>query len=373
MIKNFNYLQILEPIKKKLENKFTSVLNSGNLILGPNVKKFEKDFSKYLGVKYGLGVGNCTDAIFIALKAFDIGPGDEVITVSNTAIPTITAIVNTGASPVFVDVDKNYLMDVNHIEKKINKKTKAILPVHLYGNVCDMKKILSISKKYNLKVVEDSAQATGSSYNGKKAGSIGDIGCHSFYPTKILGGFGDGGFISTNNKNLYIKMKKIRFMGIDSNQNYKYYLNYYNASIHGTNSRLDEIHASLLSVKLKKLSLYIKTRQKNAKLYDYYLKGLDLILPEKNSNTVLYEYVVRHKKRNLILDYLKNQNIFLKITYPIPIHKMKPYKKYLHKNLDLRNTEKFAKEIFSLPVYPGIKLIEIKKICKNLRDVLIKQ
>lgn len=373
MIKNFNYLQILKPIKKKLEEKFTSVLNSGNLILGPNVKKFEKDFSKYLGAKYGLGVGNCTDAIFIALKAFDIGPGDEVITVSNTAIPTITAIVNTGASPVFVDVDKNYLININQIEKKINKKTRAILPVHLYGEVCNMKEILRLSKKYNLKVVEDSAQATGSSYNGKKAGSIGDIGCHSFYPTKILGGFGDGGFISTNNKKLYIKMKKIRFMGIDSNQNPKNYLNYYNANIHGTNSRLDEIQATLLNIKLRKLSLYIKARQKNAKLYDYYLKGLNLILPEKKSNTVLYEYVVRHKKRNLILDYLKNKNIFLKITYPIPIHKMKPYKKYLHKNSNLINTEKFAKEIFSLPVYPGIKITEIKKICKNLRDVLIKQ
>ena len=373
MIKNFDYLRELKLIRSKIEKKFKTVLNSGNLILGSEVEEFENNFSKFLGVKYGIGVGNCTDALFIALKALDIGYGDEVITVSNTAIPTITAIVNSGARPRFVDVGEDYLMDCSKIVKLINKKTKAILPVHLYGNTCDMKKIITIAKKYNLKIIEDCAQSTGSIYKNKKTGTFGDIGCFSFYPTKILGGFGDGGFISTKNKYLYEKMKRIRYMGIEVKKNLR--SNLYKAVEHGTNSRLDELQAGLLNIRLRKLDYYIKIRLKNARLYSHYLKNTDLILPNiyTNNQNVYYEYVVKHKNRKKILDFLSKKKIFLKVTYPIPIHKMKPYKKWFDPSKDkLKITEKNSNQIFSLPVYPGIKKNEIKKICKNLKIILRK-
>lgn len=277
MIKNFDYLDDLKSIKRQINKSFNSVLNSGNLILGPQVEKFEKNFSEFLGVKYGLGVGNCTDAIYISLKALNIGINDEVITVANTAIPTITAIVNSGATPRFVDVGDDYLIDPSKIIKQINKKTKAILPVHLYGNLCDMKTICEIAKKYNLKIIEDCAQSTGSMSKNKKSGSFGDLGCFSFYPTKILGGFGDGGFISTNNKKLYEKLKRIRFMGIQVQAK----KNLYAATEQGTNSRLDELQAGLLNVKLKKIKKYIRIRQSNAKKYYNFLKDTDLVLPKK--------------------------------------------------------------------------------------------
>ena len=365
IIKNFSYIDDLKKNYSSILSSIKKVLHSETLILGPEVMKFEKNFSKFLGTKYGIGVGNCTDAIYIALKALNIKKGDEVITVANTAIPTITAIVNTGATPRFVDVCENYLIDTKKIISAINKKTRVIIPVHLYGKTCEMKEIIKISKKYNLKIVEDCAQSTGSSYNGKKSGSFGDVGCFSFYPTKVLGAYGDGGFITTNNFKLYKKMKRIRFMGIEQKEKAKYF-----ASEHGTNSRLDEIQASILNFKLKKINQYISDRIKNANKYYNILKGAKLILPnkEKNKKDVYYEFVVRVKKRSKVLNNLKKKKIDLKITYQYPIYKMKPYKKFLTKKLI--NTEIYSKEIFSLPVYPGIKNSEIKKICKNLIETI---
>jgi len=193
IIKNFSYIDDLKKNYSSILNSIKKVLLSENLILGPEVTKFEKNFSKFLGTKYGIGVGNCTDAIYIALKALNIKKGDEVITVANTAIPTITAIINAGATPKFVDVCEDYLIDTKKIISSINKKTRAIIPVHLYGKTCNMIEIIKIAKKYNLKIVEDCAQSTGSSYNGKKSGSFGDAGCFSFYPTKVLAVYGDGG------------------------------------------------------------------------------------------------------------------------------------------------------------------------------------
>ncbi len=214
-IKNFSYIEDLKKNYSSILNSINKVLYSGSLILGPEVEKFEKNFSNFIGTRYGIGVGNCTDAIYIALKALNIKKGDEVITVANTAIPTITAIINSGAHPKFVDVNKNYLIDPKKIIMAINKKTKAIIPVHLYGKTCDMKEILKIAKKYKLKIIEDCAQSTGSTYFRKKSGSFGDVGCFSFYPTKILGAYGDGGFITTNNRSLWKKMRRIRYMGIE--------------------------------------------------------------------------------------------------------------------------------------------------------------
>ena len=373
MINSWSYNKEYELFRKNILRSIDKSLKSGKIFFGYEIKKFERKFLSTNKIKYGSAVGSGTEALYISLIALGIKENDEVITVSNTAIATVSAIVLAGAKPRFVDVGEDYLMDCSKIVKQINKKTKAILPVHLYGNTCDMKKIIIIAKKYNLKIIEDCAQSTGSIYKNKKTGTFGDIGCFSFYPTKILGGFGDGGFISTNNKYLYEKMKRIRYMGIEVKKNLR--SNLYKAVEHGTNSRLDELQAGLLNIRLRKLDYYIKIRLKNARLYNHYLKNTDLILPNiyTNNQNVYYEYVVKHKNRKKILDSLSKKKIFLKVTYPIPIHKMKPYKKWFNPSKDeLKITEKNSNQIFSLPVYPGIKKNEIKKICKNLKSILRK-
>ena len=363
MIKSWDYIKYYKIHKNKILQIINKVFLSGKLILGPELEKFEKNFSKFIGTKYAVGVGNCTDAIYISLKALNLKKNSEVITVSNTAIPTITAIVNAGAVPRFVDVNEFYLMDVNKIEKLINKKTKVIIPVHLYGQVCEMKKIIQLAKKYNLKIIEDCAQATGAKQNTKKAGSFGDTGCFSFYPTKVLGAFGDGGMITTNNYKLYKKILKIRYMGIESK-------NYY-ASTNGTNSRLDEIQAAILDYKLKDLEKNILKRNKIARIYNHNLKNTDLILPKisKNNSHSYYEYVVSYKKRNFLMKELKRRKIFTKITYPFPVHNMKPYLQY-YKNENLDNTISFSKKIFSLPIYPELSMSQVNKIIFNIKKIL---
>ena len=215
MIKVWDYKDEYKILRKKVLKSVDDVFKSGTLVFGPALDRFEKKFTNYIGTKFGLGVGNGTDALYIALKACGIGYGDEVITTSNTAVPTVTAIVNAGAKPCFVDVNEFYLLEPKLLNSKINKKTKAIIPVHLYGQSCDMKKINSIAKKNNLFVIEDCAQSHGATYYNKRTGSLGDIGCFSFYPTKILGGYGDGGFITTNNNKLFDKMMRIRFLGME--------------------------------------------------------------------------------------------------------------------------------------------------------------
>lgn len=360
MIKSWDYLNYYKNNKKKIISAIDKCLSSGFLILGPRLKLFENNFKKFIGSKYGLGVGNCTDAIYIALKTLNIKKNQQVIVPSNTAIPTITAIINSGAKPRFVDCDQNYLIDSDKIEKEINKNTKIIIAVHLYGQICNMKKIKNIAKKYNLKVIEDCAQATGASQNRIKAGTLGDIGCFSFYPTKILGAFGDGGFITTNKKEYYDKMLQIRNMGIDTKKKSKIYY----AVTHGTNSRLDELQASILDFKLKKINFFIKKRRKIANIYKKILKNTSLIIPNENKNNyhVYYQYVVRCKNRYKILNYLNKKKIFLNITYPYPVHTMKAYKNISEHKQKLTNTLNFSKEIFSLPTYPELKLSDVKKL-----------
>jgi len=368
IIKNWDYLDFYKKNQKAILRIINKTIKTGSLILGPTLENFENKFSKYIGTKYGVGVGNCTDAIFIALKAIDTKPGDEIITVSNTAIPTVTSIANIGAIPRFVDINTNYLIDTTKIEKAINSKTKAIVVVHLYGQSCNMNKIRSLAKKYKLKIIEDVAQATGSEYNNKKCGSFGDIGCFSFYPTKILGGFGDGGFLTTNSYKIYKKIKKIRYMGIN-NKN-KYY-----AETMGINSRLDDVQASILTFKLDRIKTFINKRRKIANIYNLGLKNTSLILPNelKNNLHVYYNYVVRHPKRDKILNYIKkNLNISLNIIYPYPIHKMKAYKNNYKYNEKLINTERYSKEIFSLPLYPELKTKISYKIIRSIKKILDK-
>ncbi len=373
MIKVWDYNEEYKVLRSKILKSVDNVFKSGTLVFGPALDRFEKKFTTYIGTKYGLGVGNGTDALEIALKACGIGRGDEVITTSNTAVPTVTAIVNAGAKPRFVDVNSFYLMETNSLEKKINRYTKAIVPVHLYGQSCNMKKINSIAKKYNLRVIEDCAQSHGATYFGKKTGSIGDIGCFSFYPTKILGGYGDGGFITTNNEVLFDKMMRIRFLGMERKKmssghwNGKYY-----AIEHGTNSRLDEVHAAILYEKLNYLDNWIKKRRSIANKYLKNFKNSNLILPKeaKGNKHSYYIYVVAHENRDEIMKRLTEHNIHLNISYPWPIHIMEPYRKNVKKTDNLDNTNKFAKKIFSLPMYPYLKSNDQEKVIKVLKRLI---
>ena len=294
-----------QKYKKEINKSINRVLESGNYILGNEVKLFERDFSKYIGLKYSIAVNSGTDALHIALIACGIKHNDEVLTVSNTAVATASAIVLANAKPKFVDINKeNYLIDYTKIEKSITKKTKAIIPVHLYGNTVDMDKILKIDKKYKLKIIEDCAQAHGAKFKNKKVGSFGDASCFSFYPTKNLGALGDGGMILTNNLKIYTSSKLMREYG---------WKDRYISSIKGWNSRLDEIQAAILRVKIKYLDKDNAKRIKIAKKYIEELANLPIVLPkiQKNSLHVFHLFVIRSKQRNKLRSYLsKKKNIY---------------------------------------------------------------
>ena len=374
MIEYWNYLDEYKIEKKKILHSVDRVFKSGTLLLGSELKKFEKNYSKFNKSRFGMGVANGTDALYIALKCLNIGKNDEVITVSNTAIPTVAAIINTGAKVKFADIGKDFLIDTDKIINLINKKTKAIIPVHLFGQICEMTKILKIAKKYKLKVIEDCAQATGATYKGKKAGTIGDVGCHSFYPTKILGAYGDGGFITTNNKKLFEKMHRFRFYGIDTLGVNKKWKNKYYSIDRGINSRLNEVQSSILNLKLIKLSRVIKRRRVIARKYFEGLKNTSLELPLVNKGNfhVFHIFEVAHPKRDLIIKKMKNKKINLSIHYKYPIHEMSGYKEFNNKKEELKETEKKSKKIFSLPIYPLLKNKEIDIIIKNLKDIISK-
>ena len=360
-IRVWDYLdghQFIEDDVTKIVNK---VFKSGRLILGKFFENFEKNFSNWNQSKYGVGVGNGTDAIKLALMAVGVSNGDEVITTSNTAVPTVSAIVETGADPVFCDIyESTYNINVELIESLITKKTKAIVGVHLYGHPIKIDAIKNICKKHNLKLIEDCAQSHGAKYLNKKTGSFGEISAFSFYPTKILGGYGDGGMCLTNSKIFYEKLKKLRFYGMEQT---------YFSKIDGVNSRLDEVQAALLDYKLKKLNSYINKRRKIAKNYNEGLNSNDLILPEEKKNYFhsYYLYVVRHKNRDKIIDKLTKENIFVNISYPWPIHTMPPYKEF--KRTEMKVTNKFSKEIFSLPMYPELDLRKQERVIEVLNKV----
>lgn len=363
-IKVWDYLKEYRQEKKKIFSAIKKVLDSGWLILGDNVNKFEEEFAAYCCVGYGVGVNSGTDAIFLGLKALGIGEGDEVITVSNTAVPTVSAIVSCQARPRFVDIDlETFLMDTSKIEKAITKKTKCILPVHLYGQCVNMQEVNRIARKHNLRVLEDCAQSHGSLFKGRKCGSMSDISAFSFYPTKILGGFGDGGMVMTNKKSLYAKLRRLRFYGMEKT---------YYAIEHGYNSRLDEMHAAVLRNKLTNLTSYIQERKILAERYDNNLKNTGLILPKtaEGNEHAYYLYVCRHPKRDYIISELKNRHILVNISYPWPIHIMKGYSYLGYSRGDFPNTEKAAREIFSLPMYPSLGLKDQSKVIKALKSIL---
>lgn len=359
-IKVWDYLKEYALEREDILTAVDRVFSSGTLILGNSVKSFEDEFSSYCDAKFGIGVDNATNGLFLSLKALNIGPGDEVITVANTAVPTVSAIVQAGAIPRFIDVDpKTALMNVVLLEGVITEKTRCIIPVHLYGQCVDMFPLLQIAKKHNLKVIEDCSQSHGATQNGKKCGSFGDLGVFSFYPTKILGGYGDGGLITTNSEVLSEKLRSLRFYGMKG---------VYYAEEMGYNSRLDEVHAEILRFKLKKLDAAIESRRRLAQIYQGRLSALDIELPyESNINRhAYYVYVVKHRERDRIMAELKKANIFLNISYPWPIHTMRGYQYLGGKEGDLPITEALSKTIFSLPMYPTLGGEEIDVVCKEL-------
>ena len=374
MISFWSYKREYKKFNKKILSKLDKVLLKGNIFFGSELKKFEKNFLSKYKSSYGIAVGSGTDALYISLKALNIKNGDEVITAANTAIPTISAIVNSGAIPKLVDVGEDYLIDPLKIEKQINKKTKAIIPVHLYGQSCDMDKIKKIATKYNLKIIEDCAQAQGAKYKNKFVGNFGDFGCFSFYPTKILGTYGDGGFVIAKNFKDYEKIKRLRFYGIETSNKRNIYYNKYYANENGLNSRLDEIQSSILNLKMKYVNKYISQRNKLANLYLKYLKETSLKLPKTNKTNqhVYHLFTVRHSKRNFIIKMLNKKKIGTRIIYPFPINSMNGYKKFNFNNKELKNTIKYSKEIFSLPLYPELKVSEVKKICSSVKEILKK-
>lgn len=350
-----------QDLKSEILSAIEDVMDSGSFILGKNVKKLEHDFAQYCNCSSAVGVASGTDAIYLALRALGITKGDEVITVAFTFVATSGAIALTGATPIFVDVDeKTFNIDPTKIEAKITDKTKAILPVHLYGQPAKMDKIMEIAQKYNLYVVEDCAQAIGAEYKGKKVGSFGDFGCFSFFPSKNLGAYGDGGMVTTKTLELAEKTKMLRAHGSK--------IKYYN-DILGTNSRLDEIQAAILNVKFPHIDNWNEQRKEIAHKYNELLKGVPQIITPyelEDVKHVYHQYTIRVPNRNDFQNSLKNEDIMTMIYYPVPLHKQKLHSEIAFRQSDLTITEKLTTEVLSLPIFPEITVEEQQTIVDKL-------
>ncbi len=363
-IKVWDYLAEYETEREELLAGIDKVFRSGRLILGESVRLFEAAFAEYCGLRYGVGVDNATNGLFLALKALGVGPGDEVITVANTAVPTISAIVSAGATPRFIDIQPGtYLMDVDQLELAITERTRCILPVHLFGQCADMTAIRAVAAAHGLRIVEDCAQAHGATQGDRRAGAMSDAGVFSFYPTKVLGGYGDGGIVVTDDEALAAKLRRLRFYGMEG---------VYYSEEHGYNSRLDEIHAEILLRKLARLDGYIMRRQALARRYDRLLQDTPLIIPRSvpGNGHVFYLYVCRHPARDHILAELAKRDILVNVSYPWPIHIMRGYAFLGYREGDLPHTEAAAREIFSLPMYPTLMDEEQDRVCEVLREIL---
>lgn len=347
-------------IEKEIDASVKKVLQSGQFILGNEVSSLEREVAEYIGAKHAIGVASGTDALHLSLIAYGIGEGDEVITTPFSFIATAEAISYCGAKPVFVDIDINsYNIDPAKIEDKITKKTKAIIPVHMYGHTAEMDKILEIAKRYNLKVIEDCAQAFGTEYKGKKIGGIGDIGAFSFFPSKNLGAYGDGGIVVTGDKDIADKIMMLRVHG--SKQKYIH-------QMVGYNSRLDEIQAAILRVKLKKIDEWNELRRKNASIYNNLLNKLPVQLPKEAGKSHIYHvYTIRIKNRDEFIKFLSGNGISSAIHYPVPIPAQEAYRYLNYSESDLPNSYKAASEVVSLPMFPELKRDEIEKVCEAVK------
>lgn len=356
-----------ETIAKEAEAAVLEVMRSGQYILGKNNKQLEETFSKYVGVNHSVALNSGTDALHLALRALDIGEGDEVISTAFTFVATSESIGIVGAKPVFVDIDYDtFNIDASKIEAAITPKTKAIIPVHLYGQPCDMDTIMDIAKRHNLFVIEDACQAIGAEYKGRKVGSIGDIGCFSFYPTKNLGTMGDGGMLTTNSENIKNRVVALR--------NHGGAVRYHHDEI-GVNSRLDEIQAAILNVKFPHIDTWNKMRREHAAYYNELFKDCpDIVTPKELDGTycVYHQYTVKVPNRDEVHKLLGEAGIGAMIYYPIPLHLQKVHAKYNFREGMLPNTEKNTKLVLSLPMFAEITKEEQQTVAKTLIEIVEK-
>lgn len=340
-----------EALRDEIDNTLREILESGHFVLGEHVDALEKEISEYHNVNYAVSLASCTDALHLSLKALGIKDGDEVITTPFTFIAAAEAIVYVGAKPVFVDIDKNTLnIDPSKIHEKITQKTRAILPVHLFGLPADMEELTETAKKFNLKVIEDCAQSFGAKYKGAVVGSLGDAGCYSFYPSKNLGGCGDGGMLITNSRNTYERVKLLRNHG--SKMPYKH-------SFIGYNSRLDEIQAAILRIKLKHIDEYNQKRRNLAQIYSSIINAVssEVQCPTELSDRVhvYHQYTIRSGKRPAIQKAFEEKFIFSVVYYPVPLHLQDAFRYLGYKENDFPESEAAAKEVLSVPIYPELE------------------
>ena len=349
-----------EPIKEQLLDAISKVIDRGDFILGKEVLEFEKRFAELCGMRFSLGVNSGTDALVLALRALDIGSGDEVITVPNSFVASTSCIILTGAKPVFVDVRDDYNIDPNLIEQAITSRTRAILPVHLTGRPADMTPITKIAKEYGLHIIEDCAQAICAEYRGQMVGTFGNIGCFSLHPLKTLNACGDGGVMTTNDEALYEKLKILRNLGLRTRDD---------TIIWSDNSRLDTMQAAILLIKMQYLEEWTNMRRTNAKFYQEKLGHIpEIVMPFENgdSYSVYHTFVIQAEKRDQLQSHLRDCGIETAIHYPVPIHLHTAAKNLGYKKGDFPMTERQSKRILSLPVFPELEVKDLKNIVDSI-------
>ncbi|MDY6854715.1 MAG: DegT/DnrJ/EryC1/StrS family aminotransferase [Thermodesulfobacteriota bacterium] len=354
-----------QGIKDEIDEAIQQVLNETGFVLGSEVEKLEHSIARFHNTTCGVGVASGTDALLLALIACGIGKDDEVITTPFTFIATTEAICRVGAKPVFCDIDETtYNIDSKKIEEKITPSTRAILPVHLYGLSCNMEKILTLAREYNLKVIEDCAQAFGSEYKGERVGSFTDAGCLSFFPSKNLGAYGDGGMVVTDNEEMANHLKMLRNHGAS---------NKYFCTMHGFNSRLDTIQAAVLRVKLRYIDRWIKDRQENAAFYNQLLSNTGIgipVVPDYARHSFNY-YTIRIKKnRDKVQKHLKENGIANAVYYPLCLHLQEVYTDLGYKPGDFPIAERVQNEVLSLPIYSELTHLDITEICRIIKQVV---
>jgi aminotransferase EvaB len=361
----WDYLREYDELRDEILAAVDRVFRSGRLVMGPESAKFEAEMATYLGVAGGVGVNSGTDAIYTALSAAGVKAGDEVITVPNTAVPTVSAISAAGARPVFVDIDpRDCLMDVGQIEAAITPGTRAVVPVHLYGQCVDMDPLVAVARRHGLKIIEDCAQSQGALYKGRQSGSLGDAAAFSFYPTKVLGAYGDGGMVLSNDDAILRLARSLRFYGMET---------VYYSERHGWNSRLDEVQAAILSLKLPRVAGWIERRRAIAARYTAGLAGTGLQTPRENAHShhTFYLYVVEHSDdRDGVLDRLAQRGIHCNVSYRWPIHLMRGYSQLGYREGQFPVAEAKAKAIFSLPMYPHLTDGEVDTVIAALKAVI---
>ena len=349
--------------KTQIDAAIARVLQHGQYLFGPEIEALESQLADYVGVKHCIAMASGTTALQIALMALNIGPGDEVITTPFTFVASASAICMTGATPAFVDIDpKTFNIDPEEIEKAITPKTRALIPVHLFGHAADMTQIMALAKKYNLKIIEDCAQSIGSTWENKMTGTFGDFGCFSFYPSKNLGCYGDGGLICTNNADFAEKILMLRNHGSQVR---------YHHEVLGYNSRLDEIQAIILRTKLPFLNTYNDQRRHVAAMYHHYLKNLDITLPSEHPATkhVYHQYTILSKHRDAISEKLTQNKIANAIFYPIPLHQQKLFNNH-YAHLSFPNTESITQQCLSLPLFPEMTEDQVKQVAKLIQKAI---